>query len=285
MTTVEIAAHARLCGLVAAAAVLRRSAAQARATGCGRVGLLLALRRADGALGRVVGAARRQLARTPGACSHYCGVFGAAVALARAVPARWPAVLGGVVLAAVIVCGYALLTKVFPGQLDASDIYARLRAPYSYWNAIGLTAAMGAIGCMWLGARRAGHALLSALAYPAMGLMLLTLMLAYSRGALRRARARPGAVVLHRAAAPARRGDPDQRRRGGGRGRRVGLLHARAQHRQRCARRRTSAGHQLGALIVVMLVLLTRRRARVRLLDRAQRARRSSAAAGRARCC
>ena len=43
---------------------------------------------------------------------------------------------------------------------------------------------MGAIGCMWLGARRAGHALLSALAYPAMGLMLVTLMLAYSRGAL-----------------------------------------------------------------------------------------------------
>ena len=71
-----------------------------------------------------------------------------------------------------------------PRRLDASDIYARLRAPYSYWNAIGLTAAMGAIGCMWLGARRAGHALLSALAYPAMGLMLLTLMLAYSRGAL-----------------------------------------------------------------------------------------------------
>ena len=43
---------------------------------------------------------------------------------------------------------------------------------------------MGAICCMWLGARRTGHALLSALAYPAMGLMLLTLLLAYSRGAL-----------------------------------------------------------------------------------------------------
>ena len=36
----------------------------------------------------------------------------------------------------------------------------------------------------WLAARRSGHALLSALAYPAMGLFLLTLMLAYSRGAL-----------------------------------------------------------------------------------------------------
>jgi O-antigen ligase len=114
----------------------------------------------------------------------YSAVFGAAVALARAAPDRWPAILGGVVLAAVVVCGYALLTKVFPAQLDAHDIYARLQAPYGYWNAIGLTAAMGVIGCMWLGARRSGHALLSALAYPAMGLLLLTLMLAYSRGAL-----------------------------------------------------------------------------------------------------
>ena len=43
---------------------------------------------------------------------------------------------------------------------------------------------MGAIACLWLGARRSGHALLSALAYPAMAIMLVTLMLAYSRGAL-----------------------------------------------------------------------------------------------------
>jgi O-antigen ligase len=82
------------------------------------------------------------------------------------------------------VCGYALATKVFPGRLAPAVTYARLEEPYGYWNAIGLTAAMGAIGCMWLGARRAGHALLSALAYPAMGVMLVTLMIAYSRGAL-----------------------------------------------------------------------------------------------------
>ena len=107
----------------------------------------------------------------------YSALFGAAIALARAAPARWPAVMGGVILAAAVVCGWALLTKVFPDQLDAKEVYARLRAPYTYWNAIGLTAAMGAIACMWLGARRSGHALLSALAYPAMGLTLLTLPL------------------------------------------------------------------------------------------------------------
>lgn len=114
----------------------------------------------------------------------YTGVFGAALALARLAPERWPALLGGLVLAALVVCGYALLTKIFPAGLAPSNVYARLEEPFGYWNAIGLGAAMGAIGCLWLGSRRSGHALLSALAYPAMGLMLLTLTLAYSRGAL-----------------------------------------------------------------------------------------------------
>jgi hypothetical protein len=115
------------------------------------------------------------------ACS---ALFAAALVLASSAPGGWSALLGAVVLAAVAVCGYALATKVFPDSLDARDVYARLRAPYDYWNAIGLTAAMGAIACLWLGARRSGHALLSALAYPAMGLLLLTLLLAYSRGSL-----------------------------------------------------------------------------------------------------
>ncbi|HYM45338.1 MAG TPA: O-antigen ligase family protein, partial [Solirubrobacteraceae bacterium] len=114
----------------------------------------------------------------------YSAVFGAAVALVRLAPERWSAILGGLALAAVVVCGYALATKIFPGKLAPLATYARLQEPYGYWNAIGLSAAMGAICCMWLGARRAGHALLSALAYPAMGVLLVTLMLAYSRGAL-----------------------------------------------------------------------------------------------------
>ncbi len=118
----------------------------------------------------------------------YSALFAFAVLLARAAPERWSAVLGGVLLAAAIVCGYALLTKIFPDAIGVAQnnghVYARLQAPYGYWNAIGLAATIGAIGCMWLGARRTGHALLNALAYPAMGLMLVTLLLAYSRGAL-----------------------------------------------------------------------------------------------------
>jgi cytochrome c-type biogenesis protein CcmH/NrfG len=108
----------------------------------------------------------------------------AGVALVRLFPARWSSLLGGVVLASVGICAYALLTKVFPGALNADEVYARLREPFGYWNAVGLMAALGAPACLWLGARRTGHAAVNALAYPALGLLVVTVLLAYSRGAL-----------------------------------------------------------------------------------------------------
>ena len=181
MTTMEIALTLG-CGVVVAGAVILTPRGKP-VYGLWPVGLLLAFT-ALSALSVVWSVQPDASWQDAGRMLAYSAVFGAAVVLARAAPARWPAVLGGVTLTAVVVCGYALLTKVFPADLDAHDIYARLQAPYGYWNATGLTAAMGVIGCMWLGARRAGHALLSALAYPAMGVLLLTLMLAYSRGAL-----------------------------------------------------------------------------------------------------
>ncbi len=170
------------CGAIVAAAVILTPRGRG-VYGLWPVGLLLAFA-ALSALSVVWSVQPDASWQNAGLMFAYSAVFGAAVALARAAPERWPAVIGGVTLAAVVVCGYALLTKVFPAWLDAHDIYARLQAPYGYWNAIGLTAAMGVIGCIWLGARRAGHALLRALAYPATGLLLVTLMLAYSRGAL-----------------------------------------------------------------------------------------------------
>ena len=181
MTAVEMGLTIGSALVVAATIVL--APAGGRAYGLWSVGLLLAFT-ALTALSVIWSVQPDDSFKDAGRMLAYCALFGASVTLARAFPSRWPAVLGGVTLAAVVVCGYALLTKVFPGQFDASDPYARLRAPYDYWNAIGLTAAMGVIGCLWLGARRSGHALLSALAYPAAGLMLVTLMLAYSRGAL-----------------------------------------------------------------------------------------------------
>jgi hypothetical protein len=187
----------------------------------------------------------------------YSGVFGAAVALVRLAPDRWPAILGGLTLAATIVCGYALATKVFPGRLAPAVTYARLEEPYGYWNAIGLTAAMGVIGCLWLGARRSGHALLSALAYPAIGVMGVTLMLAYSRGALV---ALAIGVALWLCVVPLRL-------RGatllivGGLG--AGALVAWDFSRRALTTdnvplaQRATAGHQLGALLLVMILLLS----------------------------
>lgn len=114
----------------------------------------------------------------------YVAVFAAAVALAHWLPNRWSTVIGAITLAAVTVSGYAVLTKVLPGTLNPDEVYARLSEPFGYWNATGLMAALGVPGCLWLGARRTGHQALNALAYPALGLLALTILLAYSRGAL-----------------------------------------------------------------------------------------------------
>jgi hypothetical protein len=187
----------------------------------------------------------------------FSGEFVLAVALARAAPGAWRSVLGGVVVAATVVCGWALLTKVFPNHLDAHDPYARLRAPYDYWNAIGLTAAMGAIACMWLGSRRGGHALLSALGYPAMGVMLVTLLLAYSRGALA---ALVIALIVWFGVTPLRlRGAATLIAGGVGAAGVVAFAfsrHALSSDNVALADR-THAGHQLGVLLVVMIVALT----------------------------
>jgi tetratricopeptide (TPR) repeat protein len=114
----------------------------------------------------------------------YVAVFAAAVALAHSAPGRWSAVLGAITLAAVAISAYAVLTKVLPGELNPDEIYARLREPFGYWNSVGLMAALGVPGCLWLGSRRSGHQGLNALAYPALGLLVLTMLMAYSRGAL-----------------------------------------------------------------------------------------------------
>jgi O-Antigen ligase len=114
----------------------------------------------------------------------YLAVFGAAVALARLAPGRWPAVLGAVGTVTAVVCGWALLTKVFPATLNASDPLGRLRAPFDYWNATGLMAALGLPACLWAGTRPATGRALRSLTVPAVAVLLTTLVLSYSRGAL-----------------------------------------------------------------------------------------------------
>jgi O-antigen ligase len=253
MTVTEMALTSA-AGLGIGLAVLFAPARQ-RLYGAWSIGLLLALA-ALTALSVVWSVQPDESWQDAGRMFAYCGVFAAGVALVRADPRRWPAVIGGVTLAAGIVCGYALLTKIFPGEIVPSSGYARLDQPYGYWNAIGLTAALGAICCLWLGARRSGHALLSALAYPAMGLMLLTLLLAYSRGALA---ALAIGVVLWLCLVPLRlRGAAVLIVGGIGAGAVAAWdfsTHALSAEGVALGER-ASAGHRLGALVVAMLVLL-----------------------------
>jgi len=111
-------------------------------------------------------------------------VFASGMALVRLAPGRWRALLGAVLLASVTISLYALLTKILPADLAADETYARLREPYGYWNAVGLTAATGLPIAVWLGARRDGHAALNALGHPALGILVLAILMAYSRGAI-----------------------------------------------------------------------------------------------------
>ena len=185
----------------------------------------------------------------------YSAFLAGSVAAVRLFAERWVAVLSGITLAAVVVCAYGLATKVFPGGLPA-NAPARLQEPYGYWNAIGLTAAMGVIGCMWLGARRRGHALVSAMAYPACGLLLTTLLLAYSRGALV---ALAIGVVLWLAIVPLRlRGAAVLLAGMAGAGVVAGWdfsQHALSGEDVALAQRAAS-GHELGALVLVMVLVL-----------------------------
>ncbi|HEX6014782.1 MAG TPA: hypothetical protein VFY87_23915, partial [Geminicoccaceae bacterium] len=105
----------------------------------------------------------------------YLAVLAGGIALARLAPERWSAVLVGVGAGCLIVSAWALTTKVFPAALAGDETYARLREPFAYWNSVGLMAAMGMLPMLWLAARRAGHAAANALAYPAMGLLLVCL--------------------------------------------------------------------------------------------------------------
>ncbi len=253
MTTTEIVLTLGAGVTVAVAVVL--APAGRRAYGLWPAGLLLAFT-ALTALSVVWSVQPDDSFKDAGRMLAYSGVFGSAAAIARVASDRWPAILGGLALAAVIVCGYALLTKIFPGEIAPVSTYARLEEPYGYWNALGLTAAMGAICCMWLGSRRSGHALLSAMAYPAMGVLLCTLMLAYSRGALL---ALGLGLVLWFCIVPLRLRGAAVLLAGGALAAAV-VAWAFATHglsaEDVTLAERVSAGHQLGAFVLAMVFLL-----------------------------
>ena len=114
----------------------------------------------------------------------YLAAFAAALAAAWLAPTGWAVVLRGILVGAGLVVCYALASRVWPTALAEHEIYARIGQPYGYWNAVGVTAALAVPPTLWLGARRSGHGAANALAYPLMALLMLALVLTYSRGAL-----------------------------------------------------------------------------------------------------
>ena len=114
----------------------------------------------------------------------YAWAFAAALAAAHLSPGGYSVVLHAVLLAGFAIVAYALVTRVFPESLAEDEIYARLGAPYGYWNALGTTAALAVVPTLWLGSRRSGYGPANALAYPLLGLLFVALFLSYSRGAL-----------------------------------------------------------------------------------------------------
>jgi O-Antigen ligase len=111
----------------------------------------------------------------------YAAAFAGAISLTRLAAGCWRSVIAGILLAALVVSAYAVGTKVFPA---AGASFARLNAPFDYWNVVGVTAALGVPPALWLGSRRDGHGAQVAIAAAAICLLLYTVMLAYSRGSL-----------------------------------------------------------------------------------------------------
>jgi tetratricopeptide (TPR) repeat protein len=114
----------------------------------------------------------------------YLAAFAGAVGLARLCPRRVGAVVVAVLLATLGVSVIALIAKSFPLVFNSREELARLRQPLGYWNALGLLAACAVPAALWVGARREGAAGTRVLAFPAIGLALVTVALSYSRGAL-----------------------------------------------------------------------------------------------------
>ncbi|HET9013670.1 MAG TPA: O-antigen ligase family protein, partial [Gemmatimonadaceae bacterium] len=114
----------------------------------------------------------------------YAAAFATGIALVRLAPRAYGGLLAGIAIACLAISLWALLTKVFPSALAGDETYARLRAPFQYWNSVGLMAALGVPPMLWLGARRPGGQAVNALAWPVIALLLVCLMLSYSRGAL-----------------------------------------------------------------------------------------------------
>ena len=111
-------------------------------------------------------------------------VFAAAVAAARLAPRSAHVVAAGILVAGVAVSAWAIATRMFPGALAEEALASRLGEPFGYWNALGGMAALAVPAALWLGTRRDARLSTTALAYPALAVLVFTILLTQSRGAL-----------------------------------------------------------------------------------------------------
>ena len=113
----------------------------------------------------------------------YFGIAAATVALANR--ATIPRIVGGAATAVFFLSLYGLLTRIAPdhfGAFDSTSYGYRLSPPITYWNGLGLFAAMGIL--LMLGfARRAHGILVRAAAAFTLPALTLTLYFTFSRGA------------------------------------------------------------------------------------------------------
>jgi len=144
--------------------------------------LLLATFTAVTALSATWSIAPEDTAAEAGRTFAYLLAFAAAVAAARQFPHGGGVVADAIAIAGVVACGWALATRIWPGALGGDLLLtARLGAPFDYWNALGGLAALSLPPMLWIAARRRNP---RALAYPAIGVLMLTILLTQSRGAL-----------------------------------------------------------------------------------------------------
>lgn len=112
----------------------------------------------------------------------YVTALAAAIVVVRA--RSYPALLGGVWLAATLVCCYATATRLYPDRFPPPVELAgnRLAAPVGYWNSLGLLATLGLLLALGLAATARARVARAAAAASVVPLVL-ALYFTFSRGA------------------------------------------------------------------------------------------------------
>ena len=115
--------------------------------------------------------------------ASYLAAFGIALVCARLVPSQWRVLPTAIALASVALSAWAVFAKAISSGLY-DEWFGRLQAPFTYWNATGLAAAIGLPVLVWLGSRRDRSPVARALAVPGIVLLITVVVLSASRSAV-----------------------------------------------------------------------------------------------------